>query len=423
MNIAIVGAGVVGVTTAYELALRGHAVSVFERRGGVAEASSFAGGGLIAPGCLAPGAPMGASARTLRSFLEPHPAPLLRWPFGWRELAWRRDWRRANAGTGWHERRQAMQQLAEVSRVRLHELTLALELDYDRSPGLLVLLRSARERRQFAAVRAQWDAMGVRHEEVSPEEARTIEPALDARARFVSALHLPDEGVANSREVAQLLRRQAQQLGVQFNFDCAVLPLERGEPRRLQLQRGDGGAGSHRFDAVVLCTGVQGAELLRPLGLRLPIAPLWGYSVTARIGEPLNAPASAVFDERHKVLITRLGDRVRVSGGAELGGRPDERDPRVIESLYRVLQEWFPAAARLAGKCVTVQEWKGARPMLPDGAPVLGPSGLPGLWLNLGHGACGWALAFGCAGRLAQAIDGQGDDDFGPLGATRWWGR
>jgi D-amino-acid dehydrogenase len=160
-----------------------------------------------------------------------------------------------------------------------------------------------------------------------------------------------------------------------------------------------------RFDAVVVCAGLASASLLRPLGLRMPMAPVYGYSVSAPIREPLNAPRSAVMDERYKVAISRLGQRVRVAGSAEIGGDPLDtmnrrRHPDALQGAARLV----PGAATLQSG---VQQWKGARPMLPDGPPVLGASGIPGVWLNLGHGSSGWALSCGSARVLGDLIGGQ----------------
>lgn len=420
MNIAIVGAGIIGVTTAYELATQGHAVTVFERHGAAAEEASFATAGLIAPGYLGPWAPANAGARALQRLYQPHERLRLRWPFGLRELRWMEAWRRAGDSTAWRERRQAMQHLAEASRQRLHELTMELELEYDCSPGLLVLLRSAREQRRFEGVPAQWEALSVRQQVLDAAGARMIEPALDPDRAMAAAIYLPDEGVANCRQVAQLLRRHAEALGVRFEFGTAVLPLDRASPALLRVGTGAQQPRSLSFDAVVVCAGAGSAQLLRPLGVRLPIEQVWGHAVTAPIGEPFSAPRSAVLDEHHKVVISRLGDRVRVSGGAQLGGPRDQRDPEVIRRLYQVLQDWFPGAARLSGRNVTVQEWSGASPMLPDGAPVLGHGSVPGVWLNVAHAAHGWALAMGSARALADAIGGQpAEVDIAPLRLAR----
>jgi D-amino-acid dehydrogenase len=142
-------------------------------------------------------------------------------------------------------------------------------------------------------------------------------------------------------------------------------------------------------------------SLLRGIGIRLPLLPVHGYSLSATIKEPLNAPRSAVMDEHYKVAISRLGNRVRVAGGAEIGGRPDVKNAASLRTLYKVLQDWFPGATSTRNG---VQEWKGARPMLPDGLPIVSASGKTGVWLNLGHG---WALSCGSARGLADAIAGK----------------
>jgi D-amino-acid dehydrogenase len=128
---------------------------------------------------------------------------------------------------------------------------------------------------------------------------------------------------------------------------------------------------------------------------------VYGYSVSAPLREPLNAPRSAVMDERYKVAISRLGQRVRVAGSAELGGSLEHKRASSLRTLYKVLHDWFPGAAQFSNG---VQEWKGARPMLPDGPPILGASGVPGVWLNLGHGSSGWALSCGSARALADLV-------------------
>ncbi|MDO9461668.1 MAG: FAD-dependent oxidoreductase, partial [Alphaproteobacteria bacterium] len=160
------------------------------------------------------------------------------------------------------------------------------------------------------------------------------------------------------------------------------------------------------FDAIVVCAGAQANKLLTPIGLKLPLAAIHGYSVTAPLrhvdGHPDLGPRSALIDEQYKVAISRLGRRVRVAGSAEVGGLPDQFHPGALRTLYKVLDDWFPGAALAA----QAQHWKGARPMLPDGPPVLGPSGAAGIWLNLGHGSSGWALACGSASVLAAALGG-----------------
>lgn len=401
MKVAIVGAGIIGVTTAWELACDGHDVVVFERRGAAAEESSFANAGVVAPGYVTPWAGPGMRGKVLRSLFSTHGAIKLRWPLSARDVRWMGHWQRACKLETYLANRARMQRLAFYSRTRLHAITAACELEYERSDGYLVLLRSKREKKLVQAGLEVLRDAGAAFREIDADEARKIEPALSHETALAGAIHLPDDEVANCRQFALLLKWEAEALGVQFHFNCDLAPMKRSAPTELALASGSEG---HRFDAVVVCAGVASANLLRPLGLRVPLAPVYGHSISASIRESLNAPRSAVMDERYKVAISRLGQRVRVAGSAELGGSLDTLNPASLQTLYKVLQDWFPGAVTLRSG---VQQWKGARPMLPDGPPVIGPSGVPGVWLNLGHGSSGWALSCGSARVLADLMSGR----------------
>ena len=401
MKIAIVGAGIIGVTTAWELACDGHEVTVFERRGAAAEESSFANAGVVAPGYVTPWAAPGMRMKVLRSLLSNHGAIKVRWPLTARDLRWMSQWQRACKLETYLANRARMQRLAFYSRTRLHEITEARELSYERSDGYLVLLRSKRERKLVQPGLEVLRGAGSVFREIDADEARKLEPALSTDTELAGAIHLPEDEVANCRQFALLLKREAEALGAQFHFNCDIAPMSRAAPRSLSLATGSDAVS---YDAVVVCAGVASAALLRPLGIRMPLAPVYGHSVTAQIREPLNAPRSAVMDERYKVAISRMGLRVRVAGSAEIGGSLDTMNPAALQTLYKVLHDWFPGAATLQ---TGVQQWKGARPMLPDGPPVIGPSGVPGVWLNLGHGSSGWALSCGSARVLADLVAGQ----------------
>ena len=398
MKIAIVGAGIIGVTTAWELAADGHEVSVFERRGAAAEESSFANAGVVAPGYVTPWAAPGMRGKVLRSLLSKHGAIKVRWPLAARDIGFMARWQKACKLETYLANRTRMQRLAFYSRTRLHEIVEAREMVYERSDGYLVLLRSKREQKLVRPGLDVLRAAGTVFREVDADEARRIEPALNTDTALAGAIHLPEDEVGNCRQFALLLKWEAEALGAQFHFNCDLAPLSRAAPTSLQLA---GGSDAVHYDAVVMCAGLDSARLLRPLGLRIPLAPVYGHSISANIREPLNAPRSAVMDERFKVAITRLGLRVRVAGSAEIGGAPAELNPAALQTLYKVLHDWFPGAATLQSG---VQQWKGARPMLPDGPPILGASGIPGVWLNLGHGSSGWALSCGSARVLADLI-------------------
>ena len=414
MKIAIVGAGIVGVTTAWELASDGHEVTVFERRSAAAEEASFANAGVLAPGYVTPWAAPGMRSKVLRHLFGQHAPARISLPLSAADLSWLWRWQRACNLDSYLTNRSRMQRLAFYSRQRLHQITAERQLEYDRCTGYTVLLRSEKDA-QLARPGLQFlrDA-GVAFRELNADEVRRIEPALNPDTSLASAIHLPDDEVGNCRQFALLLKGEAQKLGARFEFSTRVLSCIGGRPATVRIE---GEEEARAFDALVMCAGVDSVQLLQPMGLRLPLVPVYGYSVSAHVREPLNAPRSALMDERFNVAISRLGNRVRVAGSAEIGGSAKVHHPAALRTLYKVLQDWFPGAAQFSGG---VQEWKGARPMLPDGPPVIGPSGVPGVWLNLGHGSSGWALSCGSARALADQVAGRAPQiDMEGLGIER----
>lgn len=399
MRIAIIGAGIVGVTTAYELADDGHAVSVFERSSAVADGASFATAGIVAPACALPWAAPGMAWKLARQSLGGQALERITTAALLRDAGWLWRWWRSGTAATHDSNRSHMYRLAHYSHQRLQALTQRWQLEVERASGCTVLLRGERE---LAAARRGLSLLaelGAAFELVDAAQARVLEPGLNPATPLRAAIHLPQDGVLNCRQFAQLLKTKAQGLGAEFRLRQPVRALHAGPAVTLELAEG-----SERFDAAVVCAGADAAALLAPLGIRLPLRPVWGYALTAPLRElehnPHAGPHSAVIDARHRVTVTRLGRRVRVAGGAELGGHPDHFRPAAMTTLHRVLDDWFPGATQWA----QAQRWKGAQPMLPDGPPVIGASGCPGIWLNLGHGASGWTLAAGAARALADLL-------------------
>lgn len=431
MKVAVIGAGIVGVTTAYELAADGHEVTVFERCSAAAEETSFANAGIIAPGYVTPWSAPGMPTKVVRDLLSRHASVRLSLPLTGHDMAWMWRWLQSCKVDVWRANRARMQRLAFYSRERLDYLAESLALEFDASQGYVVLLRTAKDQQRAAAGLALLRDAGVAAQEVNAEQVRALEPALNADTPLQGGIHMPQDGVANCRQFALLIKRHAQHLGVQFEFNTHVDRLNPSRPGSIQTKSTPSAPPvTHQFDALVVCAGVSSAALLRPLGIHLPMTAVYGYSISATISEPLNAPRSAVMDERYKVAISRLGNRVRVAGSAELGGSPNIKNQASLQTLYKVLQDWFPGAARLAGGSslggsvgAGLQEWKGARPMMPDGPPLIGASGAPGVWLNLGHGSSGWALSCGSARVLADVLGGKKPDiDLDGLGIGRLHG-
>ncbi len=414
MKIAVVGAGIIGITTAWELATDGHEVTVFERCGAAAEEGSFANAGVLAPGAVGPWAAPGMSAKVLQHLLSAHAPVRLGLPVTAADLSWIWRWWRACKPETYAANRARLQRLAFYSRARLHQITATLQLEYDRSDGYVVLLRSEKDSKLMQPGLAVLRDAGVAFNEIDEAGTREVEPALNPDTHFFGAIHLPQDEVGNCRQFALLLKDEARRAGVKFEFNTTVAGVEGAQGALVFIANEPV---PRVFGAVVVCAGMASAALLKPLGLHIPLAAVHGYSVSANIREPLNAPRSAVMDERYKVAISRLGNRVRVAGSAEIGGHPSAKRKSSLQTLYKVLHDWFPGAGLMSSG---VQEWKGARPMLPDGPPVIGASGLPGIWLNLGHGSSGWALSCGSARALADLVAGRSPEvDLEGLGVGR----
>jgi D-amino-acid dehydrogenase len=408
MRIAVVGAGIAGVTTAHELALDGHEVTVFERRGGVAAEASFAHAGLgFSPPLTAweaPGLPVALRRRPSALQLARLPGPAL--------ATWLRRWAGHAGAEGFAAQCTALHPLAVYSQQRLARLSESHDLAHEQGRGLLVLLRTPQDLTRAREGLKLLATLGTDFHLVDADEARVLEPALLSTTALRAAVHLPREPHGNGRQLAQRLKAEAQQRGVRFVFERQVRTLEAGPPLRLHHEAAEGAevadAPAHdTFDAVVACAGADGRALLKPLGLKLPLQAVHGYSITAplrrREGEPVPGPRLALVDEQFKAALTPLGDRLRVAGVAELGGAPADLAAPALDTLYRVLHDWFPGHVQLQH----VQRWKGARATLPDGLPLIGAAAVPGLWLNLGHGDRGGALACGAARALADRIGGR----------------
>jgi D-amino-acid dehydrogenase len=405
VRIAVVGAGIVGVASAYELARDGHEVTVIERRAAVASETSFANAGVVAPGYVTPWAAPGVPAKVLRQCFARDAAvrfgagSLAMLPWFARFLAACRP--RVHAAN-----RGAMQALADLSRERLVALTAELGLAYEQSSGYVVLLRGERELKAARRGLALLADLGVAFELLDAARCRALEPALHEGTPLRAGIHLPRAVVGNCRQFAHALKGEAAALGARFLFETPVLRIAAARQPTLELG-GANGPATLEVDRVLLCTGVEGGARLAGAPLALPLAPVHGYSITAPMALPEAGPApgprAALMDERYKVAITRLGHRVRVAGSAEVGARGAAPNAAALRTLYRVLDDWFPGSAVLP----KVQTWRGARPMLPDGPPVIGATRAEGVWWNLGHGSSGWALACGSARVVADAIAGR----------------
>jgi len=399
MQIAVIGAGLVGISTALELSKDGHEVSVFERGASIATEGSFAPHGAIVPGLL-----QAHPAWGLRLF---GPQPSMN-PAHWAGQLTR--WRADRS-----ERAAARRSVAcDLARLGLQQLTTATDveqLELEGSRGAMMMIRRPSDCARAQALADTLVATGERVELRSADGARLVEPALNGDTALAGALHWPHAVSANCRQLAQALKSASQRMGARYFLQHVVRALNPGaRPGVLVMPASGGsvpGAVPQEFDVVVVCAAADSAALLRPLGIRLPWQAVHSCSVTAPLRDSDDAdrhlPRGILLDPDRHVIVSRLGQRVRVAGRARPGPPRQTPSSSDVAPLYAALDAWFPGAARQA----RAQAWAGAQPAFADALPALGPSGVPGIWLNLGHGAHGAAWAGATARLLAERLAGR----------------
>ncbi|AUT69728.1 D-amino acid dehydrogenase [Paraburkholderia hospita] len=402
MQTIVLGGGIIGVATAFCLRERGCDVTVIERESDVALATSFGNAGVIAPGYVTPWAAPGMPAKILKYLFKPASPLIFRPTFDLAQWRWIARWLRECDLARFRVNKQRMQRIAYYSRECLREFRGHHPFEYGRSQGYLQLFRTAFDVELAQPALAVLRDAGIKHREVSAAECAEIEPGLRwARQAPLSGLYLPDDEAGDCARFTRELRAICEANGVRFRFDTRVTALDvRG--RAVHGVHVESAAGSETLvaNAIVVAAGVDSADLLAPLGVKVPLYPVKGYSATLQIVDDEKSPRAALMDESLKTAITRFGPNLRVAGTAELGNRQTTLREQALQTLMKVLDDWFPHATAPS----SAQFWVGRRPMTPDGAPLLGPSGIDGLWINLGHGSTGWAMSLGSGRVVADLI-------------------
>ena len=401
MKIAVIGAGIAGISSALQLAQDGHAVEVFDQGTSAAGGDSFATAGLVSPGLINPWSlPHWAGSPSVSHLLGRGRIALRALP-SWSELRWLRTWSRAKKHAELPAAFDSLQRLMAWSQEQLQATSAAHRLEYERAQGTLLLVPSVADHKRLQAGLARLKELGLAFKELTPEEARLVEPGLGHAVTLHSAIHLPGDELVNCRQYALLLRDVAANAGVRFHFNAEVTGLQASGRHRLAVA---GWSEHPEFDAVVLCPGAEPLPWAAALGIRLPGTLVHGYTLSAALREPLHAPRSAVVAMDSGIVLSRQGMRLRVAGGAEIGPRQLPASDRAVQSLFQALHHYFPGSPNLAAG---TQTWRGSRAFAPDGLPLVGPSAVKGIWLNAAHGANGLALSAGCARLLADQIAGR----------------
>jgi D-amino-acid dehydrogenase len=416
VKILILGSGVVGVTTAYYLAKAGHDITVVDRQGGAGMETSFANAGQVSPGYSAPWAGPGVPLKALKWLMTKH-RPFVMWPLPdprlWRWLTQlvlncNDEAYRVNKGR--------MIRLAEYSRDCLADLRAETGIFYDdRQQGTLQLFRTQKQLDHVGDDTKVLDENSVPYELLDPAGCARAEPALAfVQQKIVGGLRLPGDETGDAHQFTQRLAKLAEALGVRFRYGTVIQGIET-EGDRVSAIVTD--KERLKADKYIVAMGSYSPILLRTIGVAVPVYPVKGYSITVPISDPDAAPVSTVMDETYKVAITRLGDRIRVGGTAELAGFSLAlRKPR-RETLEHSVTDLFPHG----GDVKQASFWTGLRPMTPDGTPIIGPTRYGNLHLNTGHGTLGWTMACGSGRLLADLIsDRRPDIAFDDLAISRY---
>jgi D-amino-acid dehydrogenase len=402
MKIVVLGSGVVGVTTAWFLTQQGHEVEVIDRQPDVAMETSHANAGEISPGYATPWAAPGIPMKALKWMFQRH-APLVLHarldPTMWKWMGMMLG----NCNSARYEiNKGRMVRVAEYSRDVLKQLRADLGLNYDhRTQGTLEVVRNQKSLDGLAKDTAILERYGVPFEMLDRDGCVAAEPGLaKVKEKIVGGLRLPGDETGDCLMFTRALAEKCKAAGVVFRHNTSIASIEQDGGRITGVRTTDG---TITADSYVVTLGSYAPFLLKPLGIEVPIYPIKGYSITVPVTNPEFAPQSTIMDEAHKVAITRLGDRIRVAGMAELAGHDLSLQQRRRETIEHVYRDLFP----YAGPQETGEFWTGLRAMTPDSVPVLGPSTYSNLYLNVGHGTLGWTMSCGSAQVLADVISGK----------------
>lgn len=398
----ILGAGVIGVNTAYWLAKAGQKVLVVDRQAATGNEASFANGGQISVSHAEPFANPKALLKVLKGLFNGEAPLLFRPSLDPHQWRWLVSWLGQCLPASAKRNTVSAVQLAQYSRQLLQQIRTEHQLDYQhRTRGVLHFYRSQQEFDSAQPIIELMQSLGCERHVIDKEQALTIEPALRwASPHIVGATYTEQDESGNAHLYAQELTAVCQAMGVEFAHNTHVMGLLR-EGRRIHV-RVNGDFGNTHLSAhnIVVCMGAWSAPLLRSIGIYLNQYPAKGYSITVPLEHPENAPYVSLTDDENRLVYSRLGDQLRVAGTAELSGYSRELNARRCDMILEHARRLFPEA----GGFDQARFWSGLRPATPSNLPYIKKTAFDNLWLNTGHGTLGWTLGCGSGKYLADLI-------------------
>jgi D-amino-acid dehydrogenase len=402
MKVLVLGGGVIGCTAAYELACDGHEVMLIERQKGPALETSHANAGEVSPGYSAPWAGPGVPFKAVKWLLMNHRPLVLRPHLDWPMIGWVLAMLRNCTAARYEVNKGRMVRLAEYSRDCMVALRSATGIRYDeRMQGTLQLFRTQAQLDGTGKDTEILERFNVPYQLLDRDGCIRHEPALArVKDKFVGGLRLPGDETGDCFKFTNRIAEMARAKGARLRFNESIQSLLTDGKRVTGVVTDKGRL---QADAYLVALGSHSPRLITPLGIDIPVYPVKGYSITVPISDASGAPESTVMDETHKVAVTRLGDRIRVGGTAELAGYTLRLHEQRRNTLLHVVGDLFPDGGDLGRS----EFWCGLRPMTPDGTPVIGGTVMPNLYLATGHGTLGWTMAAGTARVTADLIAGR----------------
>jgi D-amino-acid dehydrogenase len=406
MHVIVLGAGLLGVTSAYFLRQQGHDVTVVDRQAAAAAETSFANGGQISVSHAEPWANPGAPLKLLK-WLGKEDAPLLfRLRADLRQWLWGLQFLRECTPARTRHNIEQIVRLGTYSRDTLQQLRRDRAIAYDeRTQGILHFYTSQKEFDGAEAPAAQMRALGCDRRVISADEAVRLEPALrHIRPQLAGATYTAEDESGDANRFARELVARCEEDGVRFRMSHTVTALREagGAIDHVEATDGDGRFQQLRADAYVLALGSLSPQYAKTLGLSLPIYPAKGYSVTMPVKDASIAHQVSLTDDEYKLVFSRLGDRLRIAGTAELNGYDRDLNRVRCEAIVKRVEQLFPGA----GDASQAQFWTGLRPATPSNVPIVGRSKLRNLFLNTGHGTLGWTHSCGSGKSIARIVSG-----------------
>lgn len=417
-KVIVVGAGLAGVTTAHELARRGHETILIERHQGVGLDASYANGALLTPSMAEPWNAPGVHRLLAASLFDPRSAMKLRLSAIPSLIGWGSRFLACSTSARHEAATKASFILAKYSVGRTRDVRAELGLTYDaKTVGTLKIFRTTAAMESALAIASKLEPLGLRFEVSNGDEAVAAEPALaEIRSRIIGALRFPDDESGDARQFCeQLANAFCKAGGILWTHACVTeLSVKRSTVSGVMVGERVECAGS-----VIVAAGSTSADLLRQVGVSVPIRPVKGYTVTFDASHIERGPVIPIVDGALHAAIVPLGSRLRVAGTAEFAGENRRLVEERVDKLLMLPNTTLPRIARQFSRA-SAQAWAGLRPMSPDGLPFIGPTRISGLYINAGHGHLGWTQAMGSACLLAGTVDGKNPDiDPSPYSAMR----